>query len=81
MMREIALEADEEWDSSSSWEQLARQAAEAAIEESAFPKLATSKRPVEISLRLSGAEEVRGLNAEWRGKDRPTNVLSFPMLE
>jgi probable rRNA maturation factor len=81
MMLEIALEADEEWDSSSSWEQLARQAAEAAIAESAFPKLATSKRPVEISIRLSGDEEVRGLNAEWRGKDRPTNVLSFPMLE
>ena len=81
MMLEIALEADEEWDSSSSWEQLARPAAEAAIAESAFPKLATSKRPVEISIRLSGDEEVRGLNAEWRGKDRPTNVLSFPMLE
>ncbi|NRA30291.1 MAG: rRNA maturation RNase YbeY [Parvularculaceae bacterium] len=23
-------------------------------------------------------EAVRALNAEWRGKDRPTNVLSFP---
>jgi probable rRNA maturation factor len=24
---------------------------------------------------------VRALNSEWRGKDKPTNVLSFPMLE
>ena len=81
MMLEIALEADEEWDSSRSWEQLARKAAEAAIAESAFPQLVTSKRPIEISVRLSGDEEVRALNAEWRGKDKPTNVLSFAMLK
>ena len=42
MMLEIAIEADEEWDSSRSWEPLARKAAEAAIAESAFPQLATS---------------------------------------
>ena len=30
MMLEIALDADEEWDSSSSWDQLVRDAAEAA---------------------------------------------------
>jgi probable rRNA maturation factor len=81
MMLEIALEADEEWDSSSSWEQLVRRAAEAAIAESAFPQLAQSARPIELSVRLTDNEEVRALNAEWRGKDKPTNVLSFPMLE
>jgi probable rRNA maturation factor len=79
MMLEIALEADEEWDSSRSWELLVRRAAEAAIAESAFPQLATSERPVEISVRLTDNEEVRKLNADWRGKDKPTNVLSFPM--
>ena len=78
-MLEVAVEADEEWDSSSSWEKLARNAAEAAIAESAFPQLAVSERPVEISVRLGSDEEVRALNAEWRGNDRPTNVLSFPM--
>lgn len=31
MMLEIALEAEEEWDSSSSWEPRVRKAAEAAI--------------------------------------------------
>jgi len=80
-MLEIALDADEEWDSSRSWEQLARRAAEAAIAESAFPQLATSERVVEVSVRLSGDEEVRALNAQWRGKDSPTNVLSFPMAD
>jgi probable rRNA maturation factor len=80
-MLEIAVEADAEWDSSRSWEQLARRAAEAAIAESAFPQLAQAERPIELSVRLTGDEEVRALNAEWRGKDKATNVLSFPMLE
>ena len=80
-MLEIAIEADEEWDSSRSWDELVRNAAEAAIAESAFPQLATAERPVEISVRLTGDEQVRALNAEWRGKDKPTNVLSFPMAE
>ncbi len=83
-MLEIALDADEEWDSSSgqplAWEVLVRRAAEAAIAESAFPQLSSSPRPVELSVRLTGDETVRALNAEWRGKDKPTNVLSFPML-
>ena len=81
MMLEIALEADEEWDSSRTWESLIRKAAEAAIAESAFPQLADASRPIELSVRLAGDEEVRGLNAHWRGKDKPTNVLSFPMAE
>ncbi len=77
----IALEADEDWDSSTDWEALALAAAQAAIAESRYPRLAEAPRPVELSIRLTGDEEVRALNAEWRGKDRPTNVLSFPLAE
>ena len=81
MMLEVAIEADEEWDSSRPWQQLMTRAAEAAIAESAFPQLARSERPIEISVRLSGDEAVRALNTQWRGKDKSTNVLSFPMLD
>ena len=80
-MLEIAIEADEEWDSSRPWQQVARKAAEAALAESAFPDLASAERPAEISVRLTGNDEVRALNAQWRGKHKPTNVLSFPMAE
>ncbi len=80
MMLEIDIEADEEWDSSTTdWSLLVRRAAEAAIAESAFPQLVQAERQVELSVRLTGDEAVRALNSEWRGKDRPTNVLSFPM--
>ena len=81
MMLEIALEADEEWDSSSPWKPLVRKAAEAAVAESAYPSLSDSERPVEISVTLTGDDQVRALNAKWRGNDKPTNVLSFPMAD
>ena len=35
----------------------------------------------EIALTLADDETVRGVNAEWRGKDKPTNILSFPMTD
>lgn len=80
MMLDIAIDADPEWDSSSHWEALVRGAAEAAIAESAFPRISSGTRPVELSVRLTGDEEVRKLNSKWRGKDKPTNILSFPQL-
>ncbi len=81
MTLDIILDADPEWDSNTRWDELARSAATAAIAESAFPELAQGPRAVEISVRLAGDEEVRLLNAQWRGKDQATNVLSFPMAE
>jgi probable rRNA maturation factor len=80
-MLEVAIDADAEWDSSTDWAALARKAAESAVAESAFPQLATGPRAVEISVRLTSDDEVRALNEQWCGKDRPTNVLSFPMAE
>jgi probable rRNA maturation factor len=80
-MLDIAIEADGEWDSSTGWEALVRRAAEAAIAESAFPQLSNIERPVELSVRLTSDTEVQSLNAQWRGKNKPTNVLSFPQLE
>ncbi len=32
----------------------------------------------ELTLRLVDSEESRELNSRYRGKDQPTNVLSFP---
>lgn len=35
-------------------------------------------QPVELSLVFTDDAAIRQINAEWRGKDKPTNVLSFP---
>lgn len=34
-----------------------------------------------LSIRIVGAAESRRLNRTWRGKDKPTNVLSFPSVD
>lgn len=81
MTLDIAIDADAEWDSRNDWASLARSAATAAIAESAFPQLGQGDRAVELSVRLAGDDQVHALNAEWRGKDKPTNVLSFPMTD
>jgi len=37
--------------------------------------------PVEVGVRLTDDATIRGLNRDWRGRDKPTNVLSFPLGE
>jgi probable rRNA maturation factor len=71
---EVSIEAD--WPSSPDWEGLATRAAAALAQlarELANPRLSAS-------LLFADDAEVHALNREWRGKDKPTNVLSFPML-
>lgn len=37
--------------------------------------------PLEVSLLFTDDAEQRGLNRDWRRKDKPTNVLSFPNMD
>ncbi len=63
-----------EWNALSNIEALAQKAAEAAFNVTGGPPEA----PVSISLLFADDAEIRVLNADWRDKDKPTNVLSFP---
>ena len=75
----IGVETDVsgEWDSRIDWPALARSAVHSAVAHSRHSGLSDS----EVSVKFTSDEEVRALNAQWRGKDKPTNVLSFPMAE
>ena len=42
---------------------------------------AGNKSDAEVSVRIVDGDEICALNREYRGKDRPTNVLSFPAGE
>jgi probable rRNA maturation factor len=37
--------------------------------------------PSEVSLLFTDDATIQGINAEWRAKDKPTNVLSFPAFQ
>ncbi len=37
-------------------------------------------QPVEVSVLITTDEGIRALNRDYRGKDEPTDVLSFPLL-
>ncbi len=39
---------------------------------------AVGVQDAELSLYFCSLRTIQGLNSEWRGKDRPTDVLSFP---
>jgi probable rRNA maturation factor len=75
---QIAVEADG-WAEEAELEGLAGRVLETAAEylrseeNQPFPAM-----PIEASLVFSSDEQVREINAEWRGQDKPTNVLSFP---
>ena len=58
------------------WAELADKAAEALA--AVAPELANPR--LSASLLFTSDEEVHALNREWRQRDKPTNVLSFPML-
>jgi probable rRNA maturation factor len=60
----------------SDWDALANRAAQAAGE--AEPLLANPR--LIVSVLFTTDSEIHTLNREWRGRDAPTNVLSFPML-
>ncbi len=79
-MIQIELSRDDPWPGGD-WEAIARRAAEAAIGLTPYGPLLTTAALVEISVRLTSDDEVHGLNRQYRGKDKATNVLSFPMVQ
>jgi probable rRNA maturation factor len=63
------------------WDDLAAKAVRAGLERTPYGELAELDAVVEISVRLTSDDEVQTLNRQYRQKDKPTNVLSFPMVQ
>ncbi len=88
-MAEVALALESPlWEPLAAWEPLVSRVLEAALAHAR--RRAVARAPdgiagegpvaVEISVLLTDDPGMRVLNARWRGKDRPTNVLAFPLL-
>lgn len=77
---DVAVQVEAAWPGGD-WESLSNRAATAALAATPQAGLAASAATVEVSIRLTSDEEVHQLNRQYRGKDKPTNVLSFPMVQ
>ena len=77
----IELGIGPQWDDGQDWQKISENGASAAISVSPHAALLTKGFATEISVRLSDNDEVQELNRSYRGKDKPTNVLSFPQVQ
>ncbi len=81
-MIDVAVLAGPPWaGTEETWEALAQGAVIAAFRHSPYGDLVDSQETIEVSVKLADDAEVQALNSAYRGKDRPTNVLSFPMVQ
>ena len=67
---------DSSWQALPELEALTREAVVAALSEE-LPQ----QSPVEVALLFTGDAAIAEINSEWRGQNKPTNVLSFPAPE
>ena len=70
----------EGWPEETDWTALGTRAVDAAIAASPHRRLILCVQRIEVSIKLTDDDEVQALNLSYRGKDKPTNVLSFPMV-
>jgi len=70
------MTAEGNWETIPDVEALARKAAQAAL-----TVTYEAEGEFEASVMLTDDAHIRELNRTWRGKDKPTNVLSFPAPE
>jgi probable rRNA maturation factor len=80
-MIDVELDMGVVWGDSDFGQSEVEKAVDAAVRFAGLAGLAEYPSPVEVSIKLTDNAEVQALNREWRDKDKPTNVLSFPMLE
>jgi probable rRNA maturation factor len=67
---------DQAWQALPGIDELARSAVTAALADAGH-----ADPESDIAVLFTSDDEIAAINAEWRGKDKPTNVLSFPTPE
>ena len=80
-MLDVAVQPGPDWSTETDWEELGMRAVALAIEHSLHADWLTRSLSIEVAIRLTDDDEVQTLNAQYRAKDKPTNVLSFPMVQ
>jgi probable rRNA maturation factor len=78
---ETCLDFKDIWNKGQDWQLVADKAVHAALCVAPCARLIETKAAVSVSIRLSDNAEVQILNRDYRAKDKPTNILSFPMIQ
>jgi probable rRNA maturation factor len=73
--------SNRDWPVSIDWQFQAERSTTAALIRTPYAALAATPATIEIAVRLTDDSEIHALNRDHRGKDKPTNVLSFPMFD
>ncbi len=80
-MNAVPLEVDiavvveaRDWPAEAALEGLVRRVVDAVVADLALH----APQPTELGVTFTDDDAIRSLNARWRDKDKPTNVLSFP---
>ncbi len=63
------------------WQSISEKAVSIAMSVTEFAVLTDGAQTVSLSLSFADNAEVQALNRDYREKNKPTNVLSFPMIE
>ena len=79
-MIETAVMREDPWPDVD-WDMISQGAVTAALVASPQAALADTAASIEIAIRLTSDDEVHTLNRQYRQQDKPTNVLSFPMVQ
>lgn len=80
-MLSVETHAATPWPDALDWEARAGEAVAAALALTPYASLADAAPLVEVAVRLTDDAEVHTLNRDFRGRDKPTNVLSFPQVQ
>lgn len=71
-----------DWDPQIDWRSLAFEAVARALDGAGHGAALMSETVLlEVAVRLTDDSEMQRLNRDYRGLDRPTNILSFPMYQ
>jgi probable rRNA maturation factor len=83
-MLDVAVIAATDWPEpagEAGWDERLTRAVAAAFAATPHALLVQGTAIVEVAVRLTDDAEVHSLNRQWRVKDSPTNVLSFPQVQ
>jgi probable rRNA maturation factor len=77
-MIEVDLSVEPVWGENGDWQDIADRG---VVEAFRVTDISETKTAINVSIRFATNAEVQTLNRDYRQKDSPTNVLSFPMLD